>query len=112
LKRRRFALEHDAEIATAAARIEAGAGFQMQDFLGGSPLSILVKLVFLSLLVGALLAFLDVTPYDLVNRVLRMLRSIFGMSFDAVRDIGRWILFGAMIVVPIWLVVRLFKSAR
>jgi Family of unknown function (DUF6460) len=84
----------------------------MQDFLGGSPLSILVKLVFLSLLVGALLAFLDVTPYDLVNRVLRMLRSIFGMSFDAVRDIGRWILFGAMIVVPIWIVVRLFKSAR
>lgn len=84
----------------------------MQDFLGGSPLSILVKLVFLSLLVGALLAFLDVTPYDLVNRVLRMLRSIFGMSFDAIRDIGRWILFGAMIVVPIWIVVRLFKSAR
>ncbi|HYI91688.1 MAG TPA: DUF6460 domain-containing protein [Beijerinckiaceae bacterium] len=84
----------------------------MQDFLGGSPLSILVKLVFLSLLVGALLAFLDVTPADLVNRVIRMLRSIFGLSFDAVRDIGRWILYGAMIVVPVWIVVRLFKSAR
>ena len=89
-----------------------GAGFPMQDFLGGSPLSILVKLVFLSLLVGALLAFLDVTPADLVNRVIRMLRSIFGLSFDAVRDIGRWILYGAMIVVPVWIVVRLFKSAR
>jgi hypothetical protein len=84
----------------------------MQDFLGGSPLSILVKLVFLSLLVGALLAFLDVTPADLVNRLIRMLRSIFGLSFDAVRDIGRWILYGAMIVVPVWIVVRLFKSAR
>ena len=84
----------------------------MQDFLGGSPLSILVKLVFLSLLVGALLAFLDVTPADLVNRVIRMLRSIFGLSFDAVRDIGRWILYGAMLVVPVWIVVRLFKSAR
>ena len=84
----------------------------MQDFLGGSPLSILVKLVFLSLLVGALLAFLDVTPADLVNRVIRMLRSIFGLSFDAVRDIGRWILYGAMIVVPVWIVVRLYKSAR
>jgi Family of unknown function (DUF6460) len=84
----------------------------MQDFLGGSPLSILVKLVFLSLLVGALLAFLDVTPADLINRLIRMLRSIFGLSFDAVRDIGRWILYGAMIVVPVWIVVRLFKSAR
>ncbi len=84
----------------------------MQDFLGGSPLSILVKLVFLSLLVGALLAFLDVTPADLINRLIRMLRSILGLSFDAVRDIGRWILYGAMIVVPVWIVVRLFKSAR
>lgn len=84
----------------------------MQDFLGGSPLSILVKLIFLSLLVGALLAFLNVTPFDLVNRVTRLFRSIFGLSFDAVRDIGRWILYGAMIVVPIWLLARLFKAAR
>jgi Family of unknown function (DUF6460) len=84
----------------------------MQDFLGGSPLSILVKLIFLSLLVGALLAFLNITPFDLVNRLMRMARSIFGFSFDAVQDIGRWILYGAMIVVPIWLVVRLFKTAR
>ncbi len=84
----------------------------MQDFLGGSPLSILVKLIFLSLLVGALLAFLNITPFDLVNRVMRMIRSVFGLSFDALQDIGRWILYGAMIVVPIWLVVRLFKTAR
>jgi hypothetical protein len=84
----------------------------MQDFLGGSPLSILVKLIFLSLLVGAFLAFLDVTPFELGNRILHMLRSLFGLSFDAIRDIGRWILYGAIIVVPIWLVVRLFKAAR
>ena len=84
----------------------------MQDFLGGSPLSILVKLIFLSLLVGALLAFLNVTPFDLVNRVTRLFRSNFGLSFDAVRDIGRWILYGAMLVVPIWLLARLFKAAR
>jgi hypothetical protein len=84
----------------------------MHDFLGGSPLSILVKLIFLSLLVGAALAFLNVTPFDLVNRLMRAFRSIFGLSFEAVRDIGRWILYGAMIVVPIWLVVRLFRTAR
>ena len=84
----------------------------MQDFLGGSAWSVLVKLVFLSLLVGAFLAFLDVTPFELFNRVLRMLRSVFGLGFDTLRDVGRWILYGAMIVVPIWLVLRLFRSAR
>ena len=84
----------------------------MQDFLGGSPLSVLVRLVFLSLLVGAFLAFLDITPMQLIDRVLGGLRSVFGLSFEAVRDIGRWILYGAMIVVPIWLLTRLFRAAR
>ena len=31
-----------------------------------------------------------------------------GLGFDAVRQIGRWLLYGAVIVVPIWLVGRLF----
>jgi hypothetical protein len=85
---------------------------EMQDFLGGSPLSVLVKLIFLSLLVGAFLAFLDVTPLELVDRIMRLLRSMFGLSFEAVRDIGRWVLYGAFIVVPIWLILRLLKAAR
>jgi hypothetical protein len=84
----------------------------MQDFLGGSPLSILVKLIFLSLLVGAFLAFLGKTPFDLLDQIMRFFRSIFGLSFDTIRNIGRWVLYGAIIVVPIWLVVRLFKAAR
>jgi hypothetical protein len=84
----------------------------MQEFLGGSPLSILVKLIFLSLLVGALLAFLDVTPFELGERIVRLLRSMFGLSFDALRDIGRWVLYGAIIVVPIWLLMRLFRAVR
>ena len=84
----------------------------MQDFLGGSPLSVLVKLIFLSLLVGALLAFLDVTPFELVDRILRLLRSMFGLSFEALRDMGRWVLYGAIIVVPVWLLMRLFRSVR
>ena len=84
----------------------------MQDFLGGSPLSILVKLIFLSLLVGAFLAFLGKTPFELVDQLMRAMRSMFGLSFEAVRDIGRWVLYGAVIVVPIWLVMRLFRAAR
>ena len=36
-------------------------------FLGGSPGSVLVKLIFLSLLVGAFMAFLGITPFGLVE---------------------------------------------
>ena len=87
-------------------------GIQMQDFLGGSPIAVLVRLIFLSLLVGAFLAFLGKTPFDLVDQLMRLMRSMFGLSFDAIRDIGRWIMYGAMIVVPIWLIMRLLKAGR
>jgi hypothetical protein len=81
-------------------------------FLGGAPGTVLVKLVFLSLLVGAFMAFLDITPFGLVNQVVGWIGSIFDLSFETVREIGRWILYGAIIVIPIWLLMRLFDSRR
>ena len=81
-------------------------------FLGGSPGAVLVKLVFLSLLVGAFLAFLGITPIGLVSRVVDWLRSVFDLSFETVREIGRWILYGAVIVVPLWLLSRVFSRGR
>jgi hypothetical protein len=76
--------------------------------LGGSPGSVLVKLIFLSLLVGAFMAFLDITPFGLVEGIYNWLRSLLGLSLDTVIEVGRWILYGAIIVVPLWLVARLF----
>ena len=78
-------------------------------FLGGSPGSVLVRLVFLSLLVGAFLAFLDITPFELVDRIVSWLGSIFDLSFETVREVGRWIVYGAVIVIPLWLLSRIFN---
>ncbi|MCB8822736.1 DUF6460 domain-containing protein [Microvirga rosea] len=77
-------------------------------FLGGSPGSVLVKLIFLSLLVGAFMAFLDITPFGLIEGIYHWLRSLLGLSMDTVMEIGRWILYGAIIVVPLWVIARLF----
>jgi len=84
----------------------------VQNFLGGPLWSVLIKLIFLSLLVGAFLSFLNVTPFDLFDNVVDLVRSVFGLGFDAIRDVGRWIVYGAVIVVPIWLISRLFRSTR
>jgi len=73
---------------------------------------VIVKLLFLSLLVGAFMSFLDLTPTDLFRRALRMLDSVLSLGFDAFGEIGRWVAYGAMVVVPVWLVLRLFGSAR
>ena len=76
----------------------------MRDFLGGSPLSVFGRLLFLSLLVGAALSFLNVTPVDLLSRVFS------GLSADVVQNTATWTLYGAMLVIPIWLVVRFSRG--
>ena len=45
-------------------------------FLGGSPGSVLVKLIFLSLLVGAFLAFLGITPLGLIEGLFDWIASM------------------------------------
>ncbi|WP_262330079.1 DUF6460 domain-containing protein [Bosea sp. BH3] len=84
----------------------------MERFLGGSPLSVLVRLIFISLLVGAALAFLGLSPQGLLESAVRFLRSITGLGFGAVREVGQWIVAGALIVVPLWLLMRLFAARR
>lgn len=84
----------------------------LERWFGGSPLAVLIKLAFLSLVVGVILAALGLTPLGLVREFTDALRSLFGLGFDAVRDFGRYVLTGAMIVLPIWLVTRLISARR
>ena len=87
-------------------------GSNLQRFLGGSPAAVLVKLVFLSLLVGAFMSFLGVTPAGLISRVWRMIQAVLDLGFDSLREVGRWIVYGAIIVVPLWLLSRLASRGR
>lgn len=78
-------------------------------FLGGSPSSVLAKLIFLSLLVGAFMAFLGITPLGLIEGLFNWISSVLDLSLDTVKQVGLWILYGAVIVVPLWLLSRLFS---
>ena len=80
---------------------------KIERVLGGSLLSVLVKLVFLSLIVGAVMAFLGLTPRGLFTAIANFGRSIINMGSDAVLEVGQWVLAGALVVVPIWLILRL-----
>lgn len=76
-------------------------------FLGGSPLNVALRLFLLSLLVGVLLMWLDIRPADLVDAASRFVQRIYSLGFDALRNMGDYLLAGAMIVVPLWLLARL-----
>ncbi len=84
----------------------------IERFLGGSPLSVLVRLIFISLLVGAAMAFLGLSPRGLWEAAGRFVRSLGDFGFDALRDVGDWVIAGALVVVPLWLLSRLFASRR
>jgi hypothetical protein len=77
-------------------------------FLGGSPGSVLVKLVFLSILVGAFLSLFGLTPPDIVRGIKHIIDSIVDLGFGTFREIFKYLVYGAVIVVPLWLIARLF----
>ncbi|MBI3436894.1 MAG: hypothetical protein HY056_17720 [Proteobacteria bacterium] len=87
-------------------------GDVMTRFLGGSPVSIVVRLVLLSILVGVVLAAIGLDPMNILISVERLIRTVWDMGFDAVRWVWRYFLLGAVIVVPIWLLARLARGAR
>jgi uncharacterized protein DUF6460 len=82
----------------------------MTRFVGGSPLMVLVRLVLLSILVGVILNVLGFDPWNILPSIQRFVVGIWDMGFDAVRWIWRIFLLGAIIVIPIWLIIRLVKT--
>jgi hypothetical protein len=86
------------------------AGERVNRFFGGSPLAVLFRLALLSILVGVVLSALDIDLRNLVPRLIALLRAIWSMGFDAVRRLWEYLVLGAIIVVPIWLIMRLFRA--
>jgi hypothetical protein len=81
-------------------------------FLGGSPLAVLGKLILLSILIGVVLSALNLNPWNIVEGVERLIRGVWDMGFDAVRKLWQYFLLGAVLVIPIWLIVRLVRAPR
>lgn len=84
----------------------------LERFLGGSPLAVLVRLIVISLIVGALLMWLDIHPAEIFRSVEHFFYRIWMMGFDAVREVLAYILAGAVIVLPIWFVLRLLNFRK
>ncbi len=82
----------------------------LQRLLGGPPVAVLTKLVFLSIVVGAFLALLGLTPPDLFRGIRELINHVIDLGFGAVETVFRYFLYGAVLVVPVWLVMRLLRG--
>src|SRR5579872_7550407 len=81
-------------------------------FLGGSPLSVAFRLIMLSVLVGVVLAAIGFDPWNILRSIRLLFQRLYDLGFDAINWLWRYFLLGAVIVIPIWFLTRLFGTPR
>jgi hypothetical protein len=85
---------------------------RLDRFFGGSPLMVLFKLVLLSILIGVVLSALGLDPWNIIKSIRDLFQAIWDMGFDAIHIVWRYFLLGAVLVIPIWLLLRLVRAPK
>jgi Na+/H+-dicarboxylate symporter len=75
-------------------------------------LSTILKLFVISLIVGLLMHWLGVTPRSLISNFGATVERLFGTLANFVGWAINYVLLGACIVVPIWLLIFLVERAK
>ncbi len=84
----------------------------ISNFLGGSPIRVFIRLLLLSLVVGFVLSWSGIYPRDILDWIIDLGRWIYDQGFLFFADTLDYILLGAAIVVPIFLIGRLLRIGR
>jgi hypothetical protein len=77
--------------------------------LSGGTVATIVRLVLLSIVVGVVLSALQIKPAEIFLYFRRAIDWVYSLGFGAVEWAFQYFLVGAIIVVPIWLIARLFS---
>jgi hypothetical protein len=85
---------------------------KVNQFLGDTPLRTAVKLAILSVIVGIIMAALNYTPIDLWYALRDFVRWLYDLGYEAFGRLGMYFVYGAMVVVPVFLLSRLLSSRR
>jgi hypothetical protein len=80
-----------------------------RQFFGDSVAATVIRLVLLSIVVGIVFSALGITPFNIVERLQLLVRRIAELGFDAFHWALSYFLLGAIVVIPIWFIVRLLK---
>lgn len=82
----------------------------MYNFFGGPPATVIVKLLATCFVVGVIFSFLGVSPFEIIDGLTLLLKRIYNLGYDAFDWIVRYFLLGAVIVVPVWLISRIWNA--
>ncbi|MDO9416291.1 DUF6460 domain-containing protein [Pararhizobium sp.] len=81
-------------------------------FLGDSPLRVIVKLLVVSVLVGFLMKLFGVDPYDILFAARNFVLDLWYSGFAALGKVGDYLLLGAAVVIPAFILLRIFSYRR
>jgi Na+/H+-dicarboxylate symporter len=81
-------------------------------FFGGNPVAVIVRLVILSIVVGIVLSALNIRPTEIIYHIRRLFQRLYDLGFASIESVLEFFLIGAVIVIPIWVIARLFGLMR
>jgi len=81
-------------------------------WMGGSPLAVIGRLILTCVLVGVVLSALGLDPWNIWVSLQRLIESVWSMGFDAIRWLWGYFLLGAVIVIPLWIIMRIVNGPR
>ncbi len=81
----------------------------MERFFGGSPAAVILKLAIASTIIGVVLSFFGFNPATLYDAIMTLWDWISSLGLDAVKRVLRYLALGAIVVVPLWLLSRVFS---
>lgn len=84
----------------------------MNRFLGDSVARTIVKLIVISFIVGAVMSAFNWYPLDVVYAVRDFLINVWETGFAALGRFGDYLILGAVIVIPVFLVMRVMSYRR
>lgn len=81
-------------------------------FLGDTPLRVFIKLLVISFLVGIVMSAFGWSPLDVFYGIRDFILDIWHMGFRAIDRFLGYLLLGAAIVVPAFIILRLFSYRK
>lgn len=78
-------------------------------FLGDTPARTIVKLVILCVVVGFIMSTFGLSPIDILSWVRKTFLDIWHSGFATLGKVGNYMLLGAAIVIPLFIVLRILN---
>ncbi|WP_419909418.1 DUF6460 domain-containing protein [Hoeflea sp.] len=85
---------------------------RMTRFLGDTPGRTVIKLIVISFIVGAVMSAFNWYPIDVIYAVRDFAVNVWELGFAALGRFGDYLLLGAVVVVPVFLVLRILSFRR